>query len=53
VKDSPLCAVKIAKDFEEVEKNVFVNSFYNTNADIILTFNVDVALGLVKFKYQD
>jgi len=51
VKDSPLCAVKIADDFEEVENNVFVNRYYNTNSDNILSFNVDVALGMVKFKY--
>ena len=53
LKDSPLCAVKIAKGFEEVEKNVFVNMSYDANAENLLSFDVDVALGMVRFKYTD
>lgn len=53
IKDSPLCAMKMADDFEEVEKNVFVNMNYSASADNLLTFNVDVALGMVRFKYAD
>ena len=53
IKDSPLCAVKIADGFEEVEKNVFVNMSYDAKADNLLTFDVDVALGMVRFKYTD
>ena len=53
IKDSPLCAVKIAKDFEEVEKNVFVNMDYSADAENLLTFDVDVALGMVRFRYAD
>ncbi len=53
IKDSPLCAVKIADGFEEVEKNVFVNMDYDANAENLLTFDVDVALGMVRFKYTD
>jgi hypothetical protein len=52
VKDSPLCAVKIADGFEEVEDNVFVNPYYNSNASNLLKFNIDVALGMVQFKYH-
>ncbi|MEP2948979.1 MAG: hypothetical protein ABJO91_03145 [Ekhidna sp.] len=50
LRDSPLCAVKIADGFEEVEKNVFVNMSYSANAENLLSFDVDVALGMVRFK---
>ncbi|MEO1254728.1 MAG: hypothetical protein AAFY41_07575 [Bacteroidota bacterium] len=53
LKDSPLCAVKIAKGFEEVEKNVFVNMSYAADAENLLSFDVDVALGMVRFKYAE
>ncbi len=53
LKDSPLCAVKIAKGFEEVEKNVFVNMSYSADAENLLSFDVDVALGMVRFRYTD
>lgn len=53
IRDSPLCAVKLADGFEEVEKNVFVNMSYDANAKNLLSFNVDVALGMVRFKYTD
>ncbi|WP_420577025.1 hypothetical protein [Ekhidna sp.] len=53
IRDSPLCAVKLADGFEEVEKNVFVNMSYDANAENLLSFNVDVALGMVRFKYAD
>ncbi len=53
IRDSPLCAIKLAKGFEEVEKNVFVNMSYTADAENLLTFDVDVALGMVRFKYTD
>lgn len=53
VKDSPLCSIKLASGFEEVEKNVFVNMSYSASAENLLTFNVDVAMGMVRFKYAD
>lgn len=53
MKDSPLCSIKLAPGFEEVEKNVFVNMSYDANASNLLTFDVDVALGMVRFKYAD
>ncbi len=53
VRDSPLCSIKLTKDFEEVENNVFVNKHYSVSAKNLLTFDVDVALGQVKFKYVD
>ena len=53
LKDSPLCAVKLAEGFEEVEKNIFVNMNYAADAGNLLSFNVDVALGTVRFTYSD
>ena len=43
----------MVEGFEEVEKNVFVNMNYSAGAENLLTFNVDVALGMVRFKYSD
>ena len=50
VHNSPLCHVKISKSFDEVEDNVFVNSSYTPDAENLLTFNLDVALGNIVFK---
>ncbi len=49
VEDSPLCGIRLTKDFEEVEDNVFVNMNYSANAENLMTFNVDVALGNITF----
>ena len=53
LKDSPLCGVTMADGYEEVENDVFVNMDYNSLADNLLTFRVDVALGSVVFSYAD
>ncbi|MEQ9404143.1 MAG: hypothetical protein RIM99_11180 [Cyclobacteriaceae bacterium] len=53
VRDSPLCSIRLTRDFEEVEKNVFVNRSYKIDSENLLTFDVDVALGQVHFKYSD
>lgn len=53
LRDSPLCSVKLADGFEEVEKNVFVNMDYDAKADNLLSFDVDVAMGMVRFRYTD
>lgn len=53
LKESPLCGVKIAPGFEQVEKNVYVNMAYSSKARDLLTFNIDVALGSVSFYYKD
>lgn len=50
IHNSPLCHVKISKSFDEVEDNVFVNSSYSADAENLLTFNLDVALGNIVFK---
>lgn len=53
INDSPLCSIKLAKGFEEVDDNVYVNMDYSPDALNLLTFNIDVALGNVVFKYSD
>lgn len=53
LKESPLCGVKLAPGFEQVEQNVYVNMAYSTTAPDLLTFHVDVALGNVTFAYKD
>ena len=52
INNSPLCSVKLAKGFEEIDDNVYVNLDYDSSAENLLTFNVDVALGNVSFKYS-
>lgn len=49
LKDSPLCGMRLAKGFEEVERNVYVNMSYKPDAKNLITFKVDVALGNVSF----
>lgn len=51
--DSPLCNITLDKGFEEVDKNVFVNLSYASDAKNLLVFNIDVALGNITFKYVD
>lgn len=53
INDSPLCGIKLAKDFKEVDDNIYVNKDYSPDALNLLTFNIDVALGNVIFKYSD
>lgn len=53
LKDSPLCGMRLPDGFEEVERNVFVNMNYRANAENLLTFKVDLALGNVAFHYVD
>ena len=53
IKESPLCKVTVAKGYEEVENNVYVNKNYDIWAERILTLRVDVALGSVDFVYGD
>ncbi len=50
IHNSPLCNVEISKEFEEVEKNTYVNREYSAHADNLMTFDVDVALGNIVFR---
>ena len=49
VNNSPLCNVKLTRNFKEIEDNVFVNKAYSQDAENVLTFNVGVALGNITF----
>lgn len=51
-KDSPLCGRTVAEGFEEVDQNVYVNMAYSADAENLMTFNVDVAMGSVAFRYD-
>lgn len=53
LRDSPLCAVKLAEGFEEVEKNIFINKSYNADSENLLSFDIDVAMGRVRFKHKE
>ncbi|MFY0688703.1 MAG: hypothetical protein JXQ90_16130 [Cyclobacteriaceae bacterium] len=52
IKDSPFCSIDMHKDFEEVETNVYVNRQYASDADNLISFKIDVAIGNVKFDYS-
>ncbi len=53
ITDSPFCGIRMDDDFEEVEKNVFVNHSYSAKAKNLMVFNIDLALGNVSFQYVD
>ena len=50
---SLLCSVQMASDYEEVEENIYINKNYHVDAENLLSFYVEVALGLVHFKYEE
>ena len=50
IQNSPLCRIKIPKDFTEIRENVFVNSQYDQDAENLITFNIDVTMGNIIFK---
>ncbi len=50
--DSPLCGRRMVDGFEEVERNVFVNMNYSSEAEDLITFRIDVSLGNVAFHYN-
>ncbi len=52
-KRSPLCNISVKKGFEEVDKNIYVNSEYKADASNLMTFTLDVALGNITFEYKD
>ena len=52
-KKSPLCNISVKKGFEEVDKNVYVSNMYKPDAENLLTFYLDVALGNITFEYTD
>lgn len=52
IKDSPFCGIRMDDDFEEVENNVYVNHSYDANAENLMIFRIDLALGNVSFQYH-
>lgn len=52
-KSSPLCKISFEQDFKQEEKGVFVNTSYCSSADNLITFDLDVALGNIIFKYPE
>ena len=50
VKSSMLCDVKLTKSFREIKEDVFVNESYDEDADNLLRFEVDVAMGNIVFR---
>ena len=51
--NSPLCHVKFSPDFQEISKNVWVNSAYHDGAKNLVTFDVEVSMGNLRFGYQE
>ena len=52
IHNSPLCHVKLPKHFKKNSKHVYVSESYNTNVSNILSFDLDVAVGQIKFVYS-
>ena len=50
INDSPLCQIKIPKEFKMASSNVFVSPGYDENIKNRINFNVDVAVGNIVFK---
>lgn len=50
VNNSILCQVKLNEHFREIRENVFVNKSYHENAENLITFDLDVAMGNIIFK---
>jgi hypothetical protein len=49
IENSPLCNVKLPKGFKKQKKHVYVSQGYHENASNILSFNLDVVVGQIKF----
>jgi hypothetical protein len=49
IQNSPLCHVKIPKGYKKQKKNVYVSQGYTSEATNILSFNLDVVIGQIKF----
>lgn len=49
IHNSPLCQVKIPKGYKKRKKHVYVSPAYNPNTENILSFDLDVTVGQIKF----
>ncbi len=50
INSTMLCGVKLSKSFHETESDVFVNEYYEEDAENQLIFNIEVSLGNILFK---
>lgn len=49
INNSPLCRILLGEEFQQIKPNVYANSSYRENAQNLLTFDLDVALGKISF----
>ena len=49
INDSPLCRIKIPKDFAKSDDSEYLSNNHTDDADNFLTFNIDVAVGNIVF----
>ena len=49
IQNSPLCNVNLPKGYKKTKKHVYVSQGYDENAPNILSFNLDVVVGQIKF----
>lgn len=49
IQNSPLCNVKLPKGYKKHSKHVYISRGYEENAPNILSFNLDVVVGQIKF----
>lgn len=49
MKESPLCNITMAEGYEEMEKGVYVNMLYAADALNLLTFDIEVSMGVISF----
>jgi hypothetical protein len=50
IRNSPLCHVKLAKNYHEIQPYVYVNEHYVEDMQEMLSFDIDVAMGSIAFK---
>ena len=48
--NSPLCRVKLPKNFKKIAPGTFVSSTYSATATNAISFNIDVSMGNVVFR---
>jgi hypothetical protein len=49
IHNSPLCHVKLPREFRKKEKHVYVSESYSEDINHVLSFNLDVAVGQIRF----
>lgn len=49
IHNSPLCHVKLPKNFRKMDNHVYISESYMENASNTLSFDLDVAVGQIKF----